>query len=660
MDDIEATHGSSSGQITEEDKANLESGLDEFLYLHNLETSFKNYHIMFQHTKNREMLFTKFGNYRNDVCPNLGCIYRSSISPICTDCLLSQNLIYYNSIDGNFFYYSSKIYNIYLSKADLPYLANLFVPPIKVNLYIPKSDKKNSSTSQATAAPLPQKRIPTNDELISLVRIHREFLKNSGKLNSASSYIFYSDSYLIIAYQLTKEIFHLCKEAKIIASTINWEEQLQKGLSEFCQFLLTNFHFPENRLPDIHASFLRILEVYNVHLESTSLKPFSKLINILYNLSNGNPLVVKQLAIMLAKIYIGRTYLKELDSNNQLNHLTIIISDNPFYVRTFLNDILTYDPYYSSEDQLPSLSDRNQCKEHLNPATEHSSSFLCNKENIPLLIKEKALGKTVNIDTTNTSIENGIFSKLLNGMAIPCPCDNIFNDKLIYRSNSHYIKICQANKTDNIPHDTIFCSGKLDDKRYIPLDDYERFLLVTGFLNFGISLLGHDLTDEPAIYVKHSIPHEEDTISIFIKNFYDDTFDLKKASHSQKDDSNNFADANDMYPNYKTWFTTLYKDKPVCSMAKFKKSLSTLYRDRKVGKALECLSKTAQEEQLKNRYLKNNDNDHRGISGLKFNEPNFQKFLDNSRSSTDNTKGTKSAFESYIKKEIIDKYSPYN
>ncbi len=372
---------------------------------------------------------------------------------------------------------------------------------------------------------------------------------------------------------------------------------------------------------------------------------------------------------MLAKIFIGREFLKEMTPSNQLNHLTIIISDNPKYIRDFLMDIFSYilsPKNLDYSDPLDVALRRYYPISQFYDVTEHSSKFLCNKENINQLIKEKILGNILNIDTTNTPIDNGIFSKLITGTAITCYSDNIFNDKLTYRSNSHYVKIYQTsndipNGSDTIPHDVIICGSKLQNANYDPLDAYELFFLVTGFLNYGISLLGHDLIAESTTnYEKHSIPDPNETIYSFIKEFYIDTFDFKKANHSQKDDSNDFADAeDDIYPRYKEWFNTLYKDISVSNTTKFKDKLKDMYIERKAGKDLKCLTNTEQESELAHRYLKNNKSNHRGISGLKFNETGFQTFLNTSQQMTLNISENKTAFGQYMA-EIFDNYSPYD
>lgn len=666
------------GQITE-DESILEKNLINFPFLNSIQDSFKKYKDNLENeSKKVRRLFT-FVNYRNDVCPNKTCHYYNYCSPICTECFLHLNSIGYSSIDNNLFYFSQTSPHPYLSKDDLNYLVNLFFPDsMIVNAYTPKQN----NTAHKYALPdnstnTTKKRKPTIDELTVLIRIHREFIKNNGIIKSLPALIFHSRAYQVIAYQLSKTFFHIGKTAHIISPSTSWEKQFKKELTEFHQYLLQNFHISPAIIPNLHSEFLLTSRACESQIQFVPLKVFSKLTDRMYAISNGNPLIIKQLAIMLAKIFIGRRYLKEIDPSNQLNHLTMIISDNPKYIREFLMDILTYAPVPSNLDYsnptslripaqrvLPSKYFYQKKDNSFYHVTEHSSTFLCNKNNIPELIKEKLLGNILNIDTGNTSIEGGTFSKLLIGTAISCPCDSIINDKLTYRSNSHYVKICKTPNdirfkgTDKIPYDTIICSGNLNEYHYIPLDAYELFFLVTGFLNYGISHMGQDLTSEKGTNTTRYITNQDDTIAKFIEEFYIDTFDIKKANHSQKDDYNDFVDADDeMYPKYKEWFNIVYKDIPACNTTKFKQRLRALYQDRTSGKDLKSLNKTDLRKELAHRYLKNHQTDHRGVSGLKLDEIRFEKFLE--KSQNHDTDDSKLAFEKFMQK-IYEEYSLYN
>jgi len=669
--DFQSTLKEDIARIPEKDRTNLTNNIEHFIYLENIKNKFKEYQSSIQFQQKQENLLNTFSKFRKKLCLNLNCIFYPIISPICTDCLLHAHSIAYKVIDNNHFYYSSKTRQVYISKKDLKDLKKLFVIQVTQN-YSPNNDKDTNFIQDNTSTLKPQK--ITEDELSIFVRIHREFSKNSGIQKYTSSNICHPPSYQIIASQLAKTFFNLFKATNIITQTNSWDEQIQKGFSEFSCFVLQNFYLSTDILLQRQATFGYTLKACNSQIPYVlqhSLKPFSKLIRTLYAISGGNILTIKQLAVMLAKIFIGRKYLKELDSDNKLAHFTIIISDNPKYIRDFLMDILAYDLSPKnldySDPRMRNVSYRHKPNKLLYLATEHTSAYLCNKENISNLIKEKLLGNIVNIDTKNASIESGTFSKLLKSIAISCPDDKIFNNKLTYRSNAHYINICHTineldvKGTGGLFYDTIICSGKVHNACYEPLDAYELFFLVSGFLNYGISLLGYDFTIEDAIYTKHSVPNQTETIRNFITEFYDDTFDLKKANHSQKADSNDFADIdNDIYPTYKKWFNLLYKNATACTADFLKSKLKDIYIERKVAKNLTCLSKVERQAELTHRYFKNNKTDHRGISGLKLNKLTLQIFLNNCQQMLCEETTTKNTFANYLQQEIFDKYSPYN
>ncbi len=222
-------------RITETDIFNLEDHVEKFFYLDNIEKSFNNYKMNLQSEQRKQNQLVSFGKYRSSICLNQQCPYISFISPLCTNCILATYSIEYSVIDDNLFYYSSKNSQVYLSKDDFTPLKNLFTPTtIIVQTYEPENKPKNqNSTTQGNIYGMLKKQKPTDDELTAFISTHREFLKNNGGARNMSLNITYSHSYQIISSQLAKTFFGSCKGTKIISTTTSWEEQIQKGLSEF-------------------------------------------------------------------------------------------------------------------------------------------------------------------------------------------------------------------------------------------------------------------------------------------------------------------------------------------------------------------------------------------------------------------------------------------
>lgn len=657
-------------RITEKDRSDLVNNITTKMYLNNMEKSFKIYRQSLRFEKKHMRRMRAFLNFINKYCGVGGCYFRQLPSAICTECLLNSKGIRYNFIDGNLFYYSGTLFDnvaidtIYLSKRDFnEFGKTLMYPPIIVKT--PDDYRETSNNALSIGKQVKA----TNAALATFIRIHNDFFKNNLLVRRNASIILYPRSYQIIASQVAKTIFGLCKAEKIITSNRNWEEEIQQGLSEFGSFLVKQFYLNPGELLNLSISFSNVLEKCNADRGYSPVKPFSKLIRTLYTITEGNILTIKQLAKLIAKIFIGRTCLKGIDADKKINHFTIINSDNSKYIRDFLMDVFTYELSPNNLDYSSSIVRRVTIHRSKvdKLVSEHKSINLCKKENISLFIKEKVMGSIVNVDMSDDEIETGTFSKLLNGTAISCSGDRIFNDKLTYRSNAHYIKICENinklrfNGAAELSYDHIICSGKLQDAKYEALDAYELFFLVTGFLNYGISLLVSNLTVEDETCENHVTPDQNETIFEFIKKFYDDTFDFKKASFSQKDDENGFAAIDtDIYPNYKEWFNSAYPGIQVCNNKQMRGKLKSIYIERKAGSELNNLSEAKRKEELNHRYYKNNKSDCRGISGLKLNETKFQEFLNQSQKTAQDRDVNRRIFAEYIQKEIFDKFSPYN
>ncbi|MEN6412789.1 MAG: hypothetical protein ABFC84_08500 [Veillonellales bacterium] len=585
----------------------------------------------------------------------------------CAECLCEKHKINYRSMDKNFFYYIPSLdllkqpdfSNICLSKDDdFPKLRQWFLP-IRYEFNSPDGSGIYSSGSRMVE--------PNDEELSAFIQIHREFLKNSGRLKSISFPLFPPLSYKIVVYQLAKNLFCRFKIPRILATEPTYNEQIQTCITEFDKFIRQMFNLTFDDTPDLVARYTTTLHACSTQLDylPPSNPPFAKLCNVFYDISDGNPLIIKKFAVLLTKIFIGKNNLKKLYPDSVMQNLTCIVSDNPAYIKNFLVDIFEYTPNpknidYSKRELRVSSVHRMLRPENFYLCTTHPCSYVCNSKNIKDLIKEKLLGNIVNIDANTTPfIET--FSKFVSGVAVTgSDNDGTINSILTYRSNSYYIKIVQSvndlfKNSAEIAHDTIVCEGNTYETAYNRLDAYELFFLVTGFLAYGINLIEEKLTEEPSPSV---LSAQEECIADFFNEFYIQTFDPEKANHSQKDDSNDFVDANDMYLNYKKWFTIVNREFSACSISKFRNHLKTAYGERLTGKELAKLNKSDQKKQLKNRYLKNNETDHRGISGLKFNESKFKKFLEDSSQGLDDEVARKQAFEKFFFSEVLS-FCPY-
>lgn len=243
------------------------------------------------------------------------------------------------------------------------------------------------------------------------------------------------------------------------------------------------------------------------NFKQTQNKKFPKLKPVLKEISNSNVHIIQQFAILLAKIYLGRTLLKEYKNEIDASNVTLILCDNPRYLADFLKDILTISTIKRS-GRSGFMFGENYIGEttKLHHLTTFTVTDLVKTNNLLDRIKNKILGNIVNIDSSDKMLSNkndiATLSKLFRGA--PISTTDSFNTKFYFKSNAHYIfirRFQEASIQKILPPDAtcIRLSSSLWDSKYSPLEFYELFFLVTGFVEYGIEqLFSLSLADGPA------------------------------------------------------------------------------------------------------------------------------------------------------------------
>lgn len=243
------------------------------------------------------------------------------------------------------------------------------------------------------------------------------------------------------------------------------------------------------------------------NFKQTQNKKFPKLKPVLKEISDSNFHIIQQFAILLAKIYLGRTFLKEYKNDITISNVTLILCDNPRYLADFLKDILTISTIKRS-GRSGFIFGENYIGEttKLHHLTTFTITDLVKTNNLLDRIKNKILGNIVNIDSSDKMLSNkndiATLSKLFRGA--PISITDSFNTKFYFKSNAHYIfirRFQEASIKKILPSDTtcIQLSSSLWNVKYSPLEFYELFFLVTGFVEYGIEqLFSLSLTDGPA------------------------------------------------------------------------------------------------------------------------------------------------------------------
>lgn len=407
------------------------------------------------------------------------------------------------------------------------------------------------------------------DDLKSLLQLHFAHQNNIIPEKKYKASILYGCTINMIHYQLVDRLINLYYSTQVINSTSNAQERQKEYKKYYLKLLYKHFSIPETNLTLIsnifQMKYQRILKEYQ-----NSTNPFSKLILLFFNISKGNTNIIDKIAIMLTKIYLGKSYLNEI--NNTSSNFTIIFSKNISFINNFLKDIFLYPlstisnaPFIQKElEPLAFSSDKRKPFCHL---TEYPASYLSNKVNIGELLKDKLMGNIVNIDASSTEAEVQTFSNLINSKTIKYQDEHF--STINYQSPAHYIRICQDlssvgfnTATTSLQYDTIDCTGNLENAVYEKLDSYELFFLVTGFLNYGLDLLYNETIPQKKI-----INHKEE-IDKFISEYCEE----------DSSDNNTFTEI--FYQKYTKWFNMKIPLEQEISKTDFIKYIKAKYNDR--------------------------------------------------------------------------------
>lgn len=261
-------------------------------------------------------------------------------------------------------------------------------------------------------------------------------------------------------------------------------------------------------------------------------KPFYNLRRVLFYISSGDTKVIDDLAILLLKVYIGRSYLRYLD--NDKRNLTVCICNNKNYFKNFMMDIFNF-TMESDKTKLLKVGVQNILKLFFQNRSEksfyhvstYSAKMLSDDKYLGALIRDKLYGNIVNLDTTDIFTVNGKFKSFLSGEKVSIT-DPVFG-KLSYRSNAQYIYITEVKNLpessfSGVPHSILHFTGDLSKSKYEPLNGYELFFLVTGLLHYALDLIDAPYSNETDLFQSNSaVPSVSSLIDTFIDEFCDDT-----------------------------------------------------------------------------------------------------------------------------------------
>lgn len=421
-----------------------------------------------------ERKYAIFSSYMQKCC-NSECIGRNQNLIGCTQCML-------RSLGWNYFKLDETI---------------TYTSPI--GLVINTSKDFHSAIPQTIHQPIFN---ASKEEVEAFFYFHREYIRINRK-NPVHKIFFnlirYSWPLHLIHYQIAHRLLLLYHSAEII---IQNSENLNKQLNEyervrknmlFEKFGMKQLEYYGIPVEAVENSFIDSVACHNRLFKEASKDktPFAKLVRTFLHISNGDLKIVKQFAVLLAKIFMGRPYLDFIDNNSK--KLTVIITNNTMYIKQFLRNILTYNfkigrlANFNSQNEDYAVK-TNGTYYHF---TEYSADQLSNKDYINEFIKDKRMGNIVNIDITKTKMTQE-FKSLVEGKTVSI-IDQYFG-KLSLKSNAHYIRINNQLNDFNlndyeISYEGIFCDDNLSNAVYDNLDQYELFFMLTGFVNYGIDLM---------------------------------------------------------------------------------------------------------------------------------------------------------------------------
>ena len=230
-------------------------------------------------------------------------------------------------------------------------------------------------------------------------------------------------------------------------------------------------------------------------------KKYERLYSYLDTICASNKSLLDAFAVLLAKIYCGRAFVSCIDKSK--HHCTLIITRNTEFIKNFFNDIIAIVPTNSLNKEQYDLEN----KIHF---TKYTCRELANEENLSELIYYKLIGNIANIDDSTFDYDATVLKKIISGDLLTQNDDVVEN--LYYRSNCHYVFI-RPSLDDSFVKDLLPISDVIDlsesdlDRPYdTQLAFYERFFMVTTFVEYGIELMNTGEREvkvyDPEFYLK--------------------------------------------------------------------------------------------------------------------------------------------------------------
>lgn len=246
-----------------------------------------------------------------------------------------------------------------------------------------------------------------------------------------------------------------------------------------------------------------IYQEFELEYEKES-KPFVPLVSTLSLVFQNNISNLKKFSKLLARIYVGRKLLKDIEKNSPSN-VTVIFCHQPKFLELFLLDIFHgAAPGYNKliTNGLEYMHGKDSKYRHISTYNIHQ---LSSNYHLSERIKNKILGNIVNIDATNQKPapeSKSTLTNLFKGKAIKTKTNDW---DVTFVSNAHYIFIREESDRAILPYlpeDTHILTLDEDKQNHVyrNLPFYELFFMMTGFVDYGLHLLltGEKVEDTPS------------------------------------------------------------------------------------------------------------------------------------------------------------------
>lgn len=348
-------------RVSEADIKQLASNYETSNIINKLNRLIGDYTDKEKHQETETKYMELFNQYVMRSCSGqwCNCLYKVSLQ--CTDCILRRNYISWGINDGSTIYvFEPQTYFFTLADDRTKLLPCFHLYPTSIT------------------------------EIESIFYLHQKWIKLNFFPKSFQNIIRYDIPINIIHYRLVQKLLRLYHMPNILSGHNTPNEQINAYANDREKIFMSHFNLPVEKLDEIRNLAENIAERHRVLLSKT-ISPFVKLLKVLFAISSGNQKIIEQLALLLAKIYLGRSYLHVLykDAPN----LTILNCNNTNYIKSFVCDIVQFTLKCSQEPPLfaklyPSFYIKKSDSMYFH-LTEYSMNYLCDENKLSILIQDK-------------------------------------------------------------------------------------------------------------------------------------------------------------------------------------------------------------------------------------------------------------------------------